>query len=159
MTDLSQPGSAQPAPRRAGCGPTVLVVEDEDPVRSAIRRVLQTEGYAVLEAQNGAMALELLTASESEAGVELVLTDLRMPVMDGRQLAAALARLRPRLPIIFMSGFTAQLMDMRLVSPQLAFLAKPFRNEDLLATIRNQLGASEHRPWQRSRTDPKGSEV
>jgi two-component system, cell cycle sensor histidine kinase and response regulator CckA len=137
----------------------VLVVEDEDPLRSAIRRSLQAEGYAVLEAQNGAMALELLTASEWAAGVELVLTDLRMPVMDGRQLAAALARLRPRLPIIFMSGFTAQLMDMRLVSPQLAFLAKPFRNEDLLATIRNQLGASEHRPRQRSRTDPKGSEV
>jgi two-component system, cell cycle sensor histidine kinase and response regulator CckA len=159
MTDLSQPGSAQPAPRRAGSGPTVLVVEDEDPLRGAIRRSLQTEGYAVLEAQNGARALELLTASESAAGVELVLTDLRMPVMDGRQLAAALARLRPRLPIIFMSGFTAQLMDMRLVSPQFAFLAKPFRNEDLLATIRNQLGASEHRPRQRSRTDPKGSEV
>ena len=113
----------------------------------------------MLEAQNGAIALELLTASESAAGVELVLTDLRMPVMDGRQLAAALARLRPRLPIIFMSGFTAQLMDMRLVSPQLAFLAKPFRNEDLLATIRSQLGASEHRPRQRSRPDPKGSEV
>ena len=93
-------------------------MEDEDPLRSAIRRSLQTEGYAVLEAQNGAMALELLTASESAAGVELV-----------------------------------------LVSPQLAFLAKPFRNEDLLATIRNQLGASEHRPRQRSRTDPKGSEV
>jgi len=130
MTDLSQPGSAQPAPRRAGSAPTVLVVEDEDPLRSAIRRVLHTEGYAVLEAQNGAMALELLTASESAAGVELVLT-----------------------------GFTVQLMDMRLVSPQLAFLAKPFRNEDLLATIRNQLGASEHRPRQRSRTDPKGSEV
>jgi two-component system cell cycle sensor histidine kinase/response regulator CckA len=158
MTDLSQPGSAQPAPRRAGSGLTVLVVEDEDPLRSAIGRVLQTEGYAVLEAQNGAMALELLTASEA-AAVELVLTDLRMPVMDGRQLAAALARLRPRLPIIFMSGFTAQLMDMRLVSPQVAFLAKPFRNEDLLATIRNQLGASDHRPRQRSRTDPKGSEV
>jgi two-component system cell cycle sensor histidine kinase/response regulator CckA len=137
----------------------VLVVEDEDPLRSAIRRSLQTEGYAVLEAHNGAMALELLTASESAAGVELVLTDLRMPVMDGRQLAAALARLHPRLPIIFMSGFTAQLMDMRLVSPQLAFLAKPFRNEDLLATIRNQLGASEQRPRHRSRTDPKGSEV
>jgi two-component system, cell cycle sensor histidine kinase and response regulator CckA len=59
--------------------------------------------------------------------------------MDGRQLAAALARLHPNLPIIFMSGFTAQLMDMRLVSPELAFLAKPFRNDDLLATVRGQL--------------------
>ena len=85
------------------------------------------------------MALEVL--AEVNAGrVDLVLTDLRMPVMDGRQLAAALARLRPSLPIIFMSGFTAQLLDMRLVSPHLAFLPKPFRNDDLLATIRSRLG-------------------
>jgi FixJ family two-component response regulator len=63
-----------------------------------------------------------------------------MPVMDGRQLAAALARARPSLPIIFMSGFTAQMMDMRLVSPHFTFLVKPFRNDDLLAAIRSQLG-------------------
>jgi two-component system, cell cycle sensor histidine kinase and response regulator CckA len=137
MTDLSQPGSAPPA-RRAGSGPTVLIVEDEDSLRSAIRRLLQNEGYTVVEAQNGAKALELLTGTEA-AGVKLVLTDLRMPVMDGRQLAAALARMRPSLPIIFMSGFTAQLMDMRLVSPHLAFLPKPFQNDDLLATIRSRL--------------------
>jgi two-component system, cell cycle sensor histidine kinase and response regulator CckA len=138
MTDLSQPGSALPAPR-AESGPTVLVVEDEDPLRFAIRRFLQTEGYTVLEARNGASALEVLSQTEA-TGVQLVLTDLRMPVMDGRQLAAALARMRPSLPIIFMSGFTAQLLDLRLVSPHLAFLAKPFRNDDLLATIRNHLG-------------------
>lgn len=138
MTDLSQPGS-DPTPPRAGSGPTVLVVEDEDPLRNAIRRLLQDEGYTVLEARNGANALELLTGTEA-AGVKLVLTDLRMPVMDGRQLAAALARVRPSLPIIFMSGFTAQLMDLRLVSPHLPFLAKPFRNDALLATIRSQLG-------------------
>lgn len=138
MPDLSQPGSAPPS-HRAGSGPTVLVVEDEDPLRSAIGRLLQNEGYTVLEAQNGARALELLTGTEA-AGVKLVLTDLRMPVMDGRQLAAALSRVRPSLPIIFMSGFTAQLMDMQLVSPHLAFLPKPFRNDDLLVTIRSQLG-------------------
>jgi two-component system cell cycle sensor histidine kinase/response regulator CckA len=137
MTDLSQPGSAPPA-RRAGSGPTVLIVEDEDSLRSALRRLLQNEGYTVLEASNGAKALEFLTGTEA-AGVKLVLTDLRMPVMDGRQLAAALARMRPTLPIIFMSGFTAQLMDMRLVSPHLAFLPKPFRNDDLLATIRSRI--------------------
>jgi CheY-like chemotaxis protein len=137
MTDLSQPGSAPPA-RRGGSGPTVLIVEDEDSLRSALRRLLQNEGYTVLEASNGAKALEFLTGTEA-AGVKLVLTDLRMPVMDGRQLAAALARMRPTLPIIFMSGFTAQLMDMRLVSPHLAFLPKPFRNDDLLATIRSRI--------------------
>jgi two-component system cell cycle sensor histidine kinase/response regulator CckA len=119
-------------------GPTVLIVEDEDALRAAIRRLLQDEGYTVLEAQNGANALQVLDAPGAH-GVALVLTDLRMPVMDGRQLAAALARLRPSLPVVFMSGFTAQLMDMRLVSPHFAFLAKPFRNDDLLATVRGQL--------------------
>jgi CheY-like chemotaxis protein len=117
--------------------PTVLLVEDEDVVRAGIRRLLEREGYNVVEAQNGAQALQLLDTTADQ--VALVLTDLRMPVMDGRQLAAALARLRPNLPIVFMSGFTAQLMDLRLVSPHLAFLAKPFRDTDLLATVRGQL--------------------
>jgi two-component system cell cycle sensor histidine kinase/response regulator CckA len=116
----------------------VLVVEDEEVLRSSIRRLLEEQGYRVLEAQNGATALQLLDASPTN--ISLVLTDLRMPVMDGRQLAAALARRRPSLPIVFMSGFTAQLMDLRLVSPHLAFLAKPFRNEDLLAAVRGHLG-------------------
>jgi two-component system cell cycle sensor histidine kinase/response regulator CckA len=126
---------------RADPAPTVLVVEDEDVVRAGIRRLLQNEGYTVVEAQNGAQALQLLEDKASDQ-VALVLTDLRMPVMDGRQLAAALARLRPSLPIVFMSGFTAQLMDLRLVSPHLAFLAKPFRDADLLATVRGQLDQS-----------------
>jgi two-component system, cell cycle sensor histidine kinase and response regulator CckA len=138
MMDRSQHGSALPS-HRAVSSPIVLVVEDEDPLRFAIRRLLQNEGYTVLEAQNGARALELMTGTEA-AGVNLVLTDLRMPVMDGRRFASALARMRPSLPIIFMSGFTAQLMDMRLVSPHVAFLAKPFRNDELLATIRTHLG-------------------
>jgi CheY-like chemotaxis protein len=117
------------------------VVEDEAAVRAGIRRLLQGEGYTVLEAENGATALQLL--DEARNSIALVLTDLRMPVMDGRQLAAALARRRPSLPIVFMSGFTAQLMDLRLISPHLAFLAKPFRNHDLLAAVKTQL---EHRP-------------
>lgn len=119
-------------------GPTVLVVEDEDLLRAGIRRLLQSEGYNVLEAADGATALQLLDGTPP-GHVALVLTDLRMPVMDGRQLAAALARRRPSLPIVFMSGFTAQLMDLRLVSPGLAFLAKPFRNDDLLAAVKRQL--------------------
>jgi two-component system cell cycle sensor histidine kinase/response regulator CckA len=120
---------------------TVLVVEDEDEVRSMILRTLQADGFHVLEAPNGATALRVL-AEAGDGHVGLVLTDLRMPVMDGRQLAAALARLRPSLPIVFMSGFTAQLMDMRLVCPGLTVLAKPFRNEDLLAMVRGQLERS-----------------
>lgn len=133
----SQNGSAHTPPRQKP-GPTVLLVEDEDGLRSVISRLLQDEGYRVIEAQNGARALQVLS-EKPHRRVALVLTDLRMPIMDGRQLAAALARLHPSLPIVFMSGFTAQLMDMRLVSPQLTFLAKPFRNDDLLAAVRGQL--------------------
>jgi two-component system, cell cycle sensor histidine kinase and response regulator CckA len=119
----------------------VLIVEDEDSLRAAIRRLLAEEGYGVLEARNGAEALEAL-AGRHQPRVELVLTDLRMPIMDGRQLAAALARLHPALPVVFMSGFTAQLMDMHLVSPHLGFVAKPFRNDELLMTVRRYLGAN-----------------
>jgi two-component system, cell cycle sensor histidine kinase and response regulator CckA len=117
---------------------TVLVVEDEDALRANIRRLLEAAGYQVIEAPNGASALQLLDDSTAPP-VGLVLTDLRMPIMDGRQLASALARRRPSLPIVFMSGFTAQLMDLRLVSPNLAFLAKPFRDQDLLAAVRSQI--------------------
>jgi CheY-like chemotaxis protein len=118
--------------------PTVLVVEDEDALRANIRRMLEREGYSVMEAANGVTALQLLEDASSQR-IALVLTDLRMPIMDGRQLASALARRRPSLPIVFMSGFTAQLMDLRLVSPSLAFLAKPFSHDDLLAAVRSQL--------------------
>jgi CheY-like chemotaxis protein len=108
-----------------------------------IRRLLQRAGYRVIEATNGATALELLEA-ESGRDVGLVLTDLRMPVMDGRQLASALARRHPALPIVFMSGFTAQLMDLKLVSPHLTFLAKPFKDDDLLQAVRGNItGPSE----------------
>ena len=140
MTDITEQGGASSL-SPPGTRPTVLVVEDESALRAGIRRLLQNEGYTVLEAENGATALQLL--EEASHSIALVLTDLRMPVMDGRQLAAALARRRPSLPIVFMSGFTAQLMDLRLVSPHLAFLAKPFRNDDLLAAVKTQL---ERRP-------------
>jgi two-component system cell cycle sensor histidine kinase/response regulator CckA len=136
MPDLSQ-SEGSPAAEASG-GPTVLVVEDEDALRGSICRLLRREGYQVLEAGDGATALKLLQDPATQK-VALVLTDLRMPVMDGRQLASALARFRPSLPMVFMSGFTAQLMDLRLVSPHLAFLAKPFRDADLLATVRGQL--------------------
>ncbi|HEV7364545.1 MAG TPA: response regulator [Gemmatimonadales bacterium] len=138
MTDPAEQGSSRPR-RGPPLGRTVLLVEDEDALRTSIRRLLQAEGYTVLEAQNGARALQLLEDPASSE-VALVLTDLRMPVMDGRQLAAALARVRPNLPIVFMSGYTAQLMDMRLISPDLAFLAKPFRNDELMAAVRRHLG-------------------
>ena len=121
-----------------GNGRVVLVVEDEEPLRAMIRRLLQREGYTVLEADNGAHALRLLEEASGRT-VELVLTDVRMPLMGGRELAAALARSQPGLPVVLMSGFTAQLREIQLISPNLALLPKPFRDHDLLATIRAHL--------------------
>jgi two-component system cell cycle sensor histidine kinase/response regulator CckA len=117
-------------------GTSVLLVDDEENLRTLIRRSLQSQGYGVLEAGNGAEALLVL---KQKGQVDLVVTDLRMPVMDGRQLASALTRLYPAMPVIFMSGFTAQLTNMRLVSPHMAFIVKPFRYDDLLALIKQQL--------------------
>jgi two-component system, cell cycle sensor histidine kinase and response regulator CckA len=140
MARFSGAGPAEPATPESTH--TVLVVEDEDALRASIRRLLSSGGFDVVEAQDGATALQLLER-ESVPKVSLVLTDLRMPVMDGRQLASALARRYPSLPIVFMSGFTAQLMDLRLVSPNVAFLAKPFREAELLAMVRRQLGQAD----------------
>ena len=142
---MTTPASSKAA---AACGVlgTVLLVEDEDGLRSMIRRVLQDHGYTVLEASNGVRALQLLAEGGAGSEVGLVLTDLRMPLMDGRQLAAALARLLPMLPVVFMSGYTAQLMEMQLVSPQLVFLPKPFQTEGLLTMVRSQYGRVHGRP-------------
>jgi two-component system, cell cycle sensor histidine kinase and response regulator CckA len=136
------PVTCRSVAERSAARPTVLVVDDEDALRAAIRRLLEGQGYGVIEAPNGANALQLLEDT-TVPKVSLVLTDLRMPVMDGRQLAAALARRHPSLPIVFMSGFTAQLMDLRLVSPDLVFLPKPFRDHDLLAAVRDQIAQAE----------------
>jgi two-component system, cell cycle sensor histidine kinase and response regulator CckA len=140
MIDPPAQGSAH-LPPRTGSAATILLVEDEPALRASIRRLLLAEGYTVLEAEHGVTALRVLEGAAA-GDVALVLTDLRMPVMDGRQLAAALARVRPNIPIVFMSGYTAQLMDMRLISPDLAFLPKPFRNDELLAAVRERLRPS-----------------
>ena len=122
----------------AGYGRVVLVVEDEEVLRAVIRRLLLREGYTVLEAENGAHALRLLEEATGQA-IDLVLTDVRMPLMGGRELAAALARSQPGLPVVLMSGFTAQLREIQLISPHLPLLLKPFRDHDLLTTIRDHL--------------------
>jgi DNA-binding NtrC family response regulator len=135
MTALAASNGQPPEFVKSG-GFTVLVVEDEENLRTLLRRTLQSQGYGVLEAANGAEALLIL---EEKRQVHIVVTDLRMPVMDGRQLASVLSRLHPAIPVVFMSGFTAQLMNMRLVSPEITFIVKPFKYDDLLALIRQRL--------------------
>lgn len=107
----------------------VLVVDDSEPVRSLIRRILATAGFQAHEAADGVEALALLA---QPVHVDVVVTDVRMPNMDGWELAARLARRTPPIPVLLMSGFDAHLASGQLLGP---VLAKPFDAGDLLAHV------------------------
>ena len=112
----------------------VLVVDDEPMVRRFAARVLRDEGFGVHEAGDGAEALELIRAGIAE--LEVVLSDIVMPRMDGVQLLQSLSTLRPNLPVILMSGYaTDQLAELGIASP-CGVLAKPFSPEALVAEVR-----------------------
>jgi CheY-like chemotaxis protein len=85
---------------------TVLLVDDDDGVRTFVRRALEIDGYSVQEATDGAEALELLRGPAREA--DLVLSDIVMPVMDGIALALNVARERPEVPVMLMTGYANQ---------------------------------------------------
>jgi two-component system cell cycle sensor histidine kinase/response regulator CckA len=116
----------------------VLLVEDETPVRTTARRMLERAGYTVLEARHGADALQL--ARQHVGSIDLVLTDARMPQMGGRELAVVLHAEQPSLPVVMMSGYTdGGAAGGEGLSPVLAFVEKPFSSEQLLRTLRTVL--------------------
>jgi len=113
----------------------VLLVEDDRSVRTVVRRVLQARGYTVLEARNGTEALQLLDRHGDE--VRLVVSDVVMPEMGGRELVDRLAVERPGLRLLLMSGYTQGAVARREnLPPHVAFLEKPFIVEELVDTIR-----------------------
>jgi two-component system, cell cycle sensor histidine kinase and response regulator CckA len=120
-----------PLARRA----TVLVVEDEPQVRLLAVRVLRRAGYLVLEAANGDEALQLLRDDAVRERVDLLLSDLVMPLMGGRELAALVRRARPTLPVLFMSGYS----DAEQLPAGTETLQKPFTPSLLAAKVRNAL--------------------
>jgi two-component system cell cycle sensor histidine kinase/response regulator CckA len=126
----------RPAPR--GRGERVLVVEDEALVRDFARRFLHAEGYETAEAEDGQEALTLLATDSTS--FDLVLSDVVMPRMSGREFAGHLAELRPGLPVLFMSGYTNdEIMRRGLLEPGAPFLAKPFSPEALATKVREVL--------------------
>jgi two-component system, cell cycle sensor histidine kinase and response regulator CckA len=112
--------------------PTILVVDDEPSVRQMTRRILEDAGYRVGEAENGARALGILM----QGGIDAVVTDIRMPGLDGWELAGRLSLMTPRPAILFMSGY-----DVHLGLPGFAgpLLAKPFRPEQLISAVQRML--------------------
>jgi len=116
---------------------TILLVEDEDGVRSLARLVLEMNGYTVLVARHGDEALSLF---DQNAAVDLLITDLVMPGMSGRQLAEALAHRRPALRVLFVSGYTDEAIARNRVQESgAAFLQKPFTPSLLALKVREVL--------------------
>ena len=125
----------QPAEASLRGAETVLLVEDEDTVRNLTGAILKQNGYVVIESRHGGEAL--LICERYEGPIHLLLTDVVMPQMSGRELAERLSQLRPGLKVLFMSGYTDN-DNIRLDSleTERAFLQKPFTPELLLRTVR-----------------------
>ena len=115
-------------------GARVLVVEDEAAVRSLARRSLESVGVAVLEAANGREALEVL--ARDDALPHLVLTDVIMPGLNGRELAEAIAVRHPGLPVLFMSAYAEDDVTRSLLPEQSTYIQKPFAPDTLVAQVR-----------------------
>ena len=129
-------------PRRVGSGPggteTVLLAEDDPAVREIASAVLQGKGYRVLRAPDGQTALEMAGAHEGAIG--LLLTDLVMPGMTGRELAEALAAARAGMRVLFMSGYTDDAVVRHgVLASGLPYLQKPFSPDDLARKVREVL--------------------
>ena len=137
-TDAAEPPAGRPAADPAAVGQTVLVVDDEDGLRAIVGRILTKAGYQVITAGGGQQALALAAAHSGT--IDALVTDVVMPITNGRELANALQAARPGLPVLFMSGYAAPLMtEQGLLDPGVTVLGKPFTQEDLLSALRTML--------------------
>jgi two-component system cell cycle sensor histidine kinase/response regulator CckA len=116
----------------------ILVVEDDDAVRRMTRTFLEIRGYTVIEARCAADAIQFV--QRPEEAIDLVLTDVVMPGMKGRELVDQLAKLRPSLKVLYMSAYTEDdAISIGVLSPGTTFIEKPFSPDELAAKVRDVL--------------------
>jgi two-component system, cell cycle sensor histidine kinase and response regulator CckA len=127
-----------PEPSR---GDTILLVEDQDAVRKFTKAVLERYGYRVIEASHGTEALA--QAEQNPGEIHLLLADVVLPEMNGKDLSERLRKLRPNLKVLFTSGYAADVIGRRgVLEPGVAYLAKPFNPNELAAKVREVLADS-----------------
>jgi CheY-like chemotaxis protein len=131
-------GSGEAAARPATGSETVLLVEDEEEVRALAREVLQRQGYTVLEAADGGHALQVYE-KEGER-IDVILTDVVMPRMSGRELVDRVRATKPAMPVLYMSGYTEDaILRHGVLDASMLLLGKPFAPADLVRKIREVL--------------------
>jgi len=118
---------------------TVLLAEDQSSIRTVLREFLESEGYKVLEAQNGTEALEI--AKHCTGSIDVLVTDVIMPQLRGIELAKRLSEIYPSICVILMSGYSEDaLVENRLLSERnMTLIQKPFDPEELAQKIRESL--------------------
>ena len=134
---MSEPESASPSqPVRPGQRGVVLIADDEDAVRWVGRRLLEAEGWTVIEATDGLEALQIIETFTGR--LDLVITDLNLPRVTGRELAEVLSVFRPGLPVLGVTGFHSAVTQDR----RLPILPKPFTAGSLLQAVHMACGVS-----------------
>jgi len=134
-------GAGEPSPQEAAAGTWILVVEDEAGVREFASSALRDLGYQTHEAANGAAALEILQARPE---IQLLLTDVVMPDMSGRQLSVEALKLRPDLKVLYMTGYTRNaIVHNGVLDADARLITKPFTLSHLASKVREALGAGQ----------------
>jgi CheY-like chemotaxis protein len=142
--DATAAASAPAAPQR-GDGEVVLVVEDEPAMREVTRRMLARNGYQVVSAASGQEALATLTHRLDR--IDLLLTDVIMPQMQGKELAGKVLLLHPDTRVVYMSGYTQGLLSAQgVLEPGIHLIEKPFSETALLTKVHEVLNAEPHPP-------------
>ncbi len=137
VADRPQHGRAAVSTAPASGTETILLVEDERPLREFTRRILQSAGYTVLQAGNGNEALALI---ESADALDLMVTDVVMPGMNGRELSTRAASLRPDIKTLYMSGYTDDaILRHGVLDDAARFIMKPFTQAELKGKVREVL--------------------
>ena len=131
---------AEPGPQRLATGTeTILFIEDDPAVRTLTERILRTAGYHVLVGTDGRQGLEIVRAYPG--AIHLLVTDVIMPGMNGRQLAERITTIMPGLPVIFTSAHTRGVLSLAPDDPTVAFLEKPYTATGITQTVRALLDA------------------